>query len=276
MKPLCPALLAALAFELIPSPGHGQSVVSVERGQVAVIEPLSGTVIPAEKEVIAAPGEGRVEALPIPTQSPFRKREVLAIVSGPDLAAIIDSHATTPQEVVQERWQKIFKPMRLRAPFDGFLLETKVGLKEKVKADQSLFVVTRRLQFEAAVPLRASSALKPGMRAWLWRPANPALHFPGALREVLPGVPVADKARVRVDLLPAEDIALPLPGTVLEGSVTVSERRNVVVVPSAALQHVEGRSFVAVEVKEGISDGQRTEILAGLSAGQAILVPGRP
>lgn len=249
---------------------RAESVVVVERADLAVNQPLTGTVMPGEKAVINAGYAGRVEALPVPPQSPFRKRSLLAIISGPDLAAIIDANATTPQQVIEERWQKVYKPRKVRAPFDGFLLETRAGIKEFVKADQPLFVVTPQLSFEAIVPLKATPGMTPGMPALLWRPANPELKIPGRLREVLPGTPTPEKATLRVEILPAEDIALPLPGTVLDGQVTVAEKKSVITVPAGAISRVEGRSFVSVEVEEGLSDGERTQI-GGLQPGQAIL-----
>jgi len=273
MRALFLISILASRFSILAPEARAQSVVVSERGTVSVLLPLSGTVVPGEKQVVAAGHAGRVEALPVPSQSPFKKRDLLAIVSGADLAAIIDANSTTAQQVVEERWQKMFKPYKVRAPYDGFLLETRVGIKESVKADQPLFVVTPKLSFEAIVPLKGTPGLTPGMAAMLWRPANPELKMPGRVREVLPGTPSSDKATVRIDLLPAEDVAMPLPGTGLDGQVTVAQRRSVVTVPTGAVHRVEGRSFVSVEVTEGLSDGEHTEITSGLQPGKAILTP---
>lgn len=267
------ALIFHLSFFISAVPVFAQSVVRSERGSVSVLLPLTGTVVPAEKKTIVAGHDGRIEALPVPSQSPFKNHDLLAVIAGPDLAAIIDANATTAQQVVEARWQKMFKPQKVRAPFDGFLLETRVGMKEMVKADQPIFVVTPRLSFEAVVPLKGTPGMSPGMKAVLWRPANPELKMPGKVSEVLPGTPSAEKATVRVQLLPAEDIATPLPGTVLDGQITVAERKNVVTVPAAAVKRVEGRSFVSIEVNEGLSDGEHTEITSGLEPGKAILAP---
>ena len=54
---------------------------------------------------------------------------------------------------------------------------------------------------------------------------------------------------------------------------SVAEHKDVTVVPSTAIRRSEGRSFVYVEVKEGITDGTDTEITSGLRPGEIILVP---
>lgn len=263
-------LILALSFKL-SALCFAESVVVVERADVQVLQPMSGTIVPGEKKILNAGFAGRIEALPVPSQSPFRHKETLAIISGRDLAAIIDANATTQQQIVEARWQKIYKPARLRAPFDGFLLETRAGLKEFVKADTPLFVVTPDLSFEAIVPLAGTPGMSKGMAAQVWRPSNPELKIPGRVKEVLPGVPSPGKATVRVDILPADDIAMPLPGTVMDGQIAVAEKKGVITVPVGAIRHAEGRTFVSVEVEEGLSDGVRTHVTRGLTPGQVIL-----
>jgi hypothetical protein len=64
---------------------------------------------------------------------------------------------------------------------------------------------------------------------------------------------------------------MPLPGTVMDGQITVAEKKSVITVPAGAVRHAEGRSFVCSEVEEGMSDGVRTHITRGLTPGQPIL-----
>lgn len=269
MKALAPAALAVL----LATSAAAQTPIVVQRGTIAIYAPISGVVVPAEETVITAKKDGRIEALPVASLTPFKKHALLALESSPDLAAIIDANATTPEEVVEQRWQSLYKPMKVRAPFDGFLLDTKVGLKEMVKAGEPLFTVTRELVFQASVPLQDTTGMASGKTAWLWRPSNPELKMAARVLQILPGNPTPDQAQVRIELLPAPDIAAPLPGTLLDGEVSVAEHRDVVTVPSAAIRRSQGRSFVYVQVSEGLTDGTNTEITSGLKPGDVILAP---
>ncbi len=80
-----------------------------------------------------------------------------------------------------------------------------------------------------------------------------------------------------------DDQPRPLPGMTGSVEITVEEAKDVVTVPSAAVQQEGPQQYVEVVadngerervvVETGLSDGSRTAILAGLEAGEKVVVP---
>lgn len=265
------ALLAV--FLAAPGPLAAQEVVRSERATIEVLEPVKGTVMASENFVLPSPYTGRVEALPVPVQTSFAAKAELALISPPEVAALIDSNVTTDRDILAERWRKVFKLQKVRAPWAGYLLEAKAGLKSRVVEDQPLFVLTRDLVFEALLPMARLPGVKKGMPVHLWKPSDPRTRYRAEVRDILPATPSAADATIRARLVPEAGVPMPFPGTLLDGTITTAMRKGVVTVPSRSLRRELGRSFVCTEVEEGLTDGVRTEVVSGLAAGTVIYTP---
>ncbi|WP_338846222.1 efflux RND transporter periplasmic adaptor subunit [Massilia sp. W12] len=169
----------------------------------------------------------------------------------------------------------------LRAPQDGLILERHATVGEAVKEEQNLFTIADLSQVWAEVeaPARDMALLKQGAAV---RVSAAGLQAHGVLDWV--GVQLREqnrsaKARVR---LANPELAW-RPGVLAQVEVENGAQRSALSVESEALQEIDGKpslfirsvhGFRAHSVQTGRSDGRRTEILAGLQAGQEYVAGG--
>ncbi len=136
--------------------------------------------------------------------------------------------------------------------------------------------------YEARVPERAALRVAPGQRVDVVVQGNGDRRVEGRVERL---VPVADPQSrdflVRIDIVEATELTKP--GMFGRGMIVVKESPEAVVVPKDALVEREGRMLAFVvtsghaeqrEVSVGLSDDLHAEILAGIVAGESIVVVG--
>ena len=190
----------------------------------------------------------------------------------------------------------------IRAPIDGIVLSRSVDPGESVTADgKTLFVISSDLD-EMKIDARVSEAdigkVSAGQSAKFRVDAYPNDVFSGTVTQVR-NEPIVTNNVVtyNVVVMTKNDSMKLKPGMSAEVRIVVSDRKNVLRVPTAALRFIppsnvpvrerpdelSGDSYVwieldggrlgAVPVKPGASDGVYTEILdGGLIEGQKVIV----
>ncbi|OYO32023.1 efflux RND transporter periplasmic adaptor subunit [Janthinobacterium sp. PC23-8] len=164
----------------------------------------------------------------------------------------------------------------IRAPFDAMVLEKHITLGEAVKEDANIFVISdlSTVWAEIAVPARDLATVRMKGKVLVKASAFNAsakgtITYVGAL---LGEQTRTAKARIS---LQNPDMAW-RPGLFVSVEVIAGEQDAPVTVQSTAIQSVEDKPSVFVQVKHGYqatpvtpgrSDGQLTEITQGLAAG---------
>lgn len=164
----------------------------------------------------------------------------------------------------------------IRAPFDAMVLEKHITLGEAVKEDANIFVISdlSTVWAEIAVPAKDLATVRVGGKVLVKASAFNAnakgtITYVGAL---LGEQTRTAKARIS---LQNPDMAW-RPGLFVSVEVIAGEQDAPVTVRSTAIQSVEDKPSVFVQVKQGYqatpvtvgrSDGQLTEITKGLVAG---------
>ena len=164
----------------------------------------------------------------------------------------------------------------IRAPFDGMVLEKHITLGEAVKEDANIFVISdlSTVWAEIAVPAKDLATVRMGGKAEVKASAFDAsaqgtITYVGAL---LGEQTRTAKARIS---LQNPDMAW-RPGLFVSVEVVSGEADAPVTVHSTAIQTVEDKPVVFVQVKDGYqatpvvlgrSDGTLTHIKQGLAAG---------
>lgn len=202
------------------------------------------------------------------TQDDIRNAEAAVALAAADLAYDREQLAYT----------------RIVSPVRGVVVSRSVNPGEAVGTTAVLLriVAPGSVYFEGQVPERDLPLLRVGQTVRTTVDPLPGRTFPGVLREIIPVADASSRSfRVRVGVADAGD---PLPvGSFARGTVLVSQRRGVVVVPKEAVTSEAGDSFVYLVrdgrarrqlVVPGLSDSQRVEITAGLQAGQMIITSG--
>jgi cobalt-zinc-cadmium efflux system membrane fusion protein len=169
--------------------------------------------------------------------------------------------------------------LEIRAPFDGTVVEKHLALGEAVKGDASIFTVAdlRTVWAEFAVAPKDLAAVRVGRKVVVSSSA-----FDGKAEGVVSyvGALLGEQtrtARARVTLDNPQGAWRP--GLFVTVAVLGEPVAAPLVVAADAIQSVDGApavfkavdgGFVATPVKPGRSDGERTEILAGLAAGERV------
>ncbi|PIF10151.1 efflux RND transporter periplasmic adaptor subunit [Janthinobacterium sp. 13] len=164
----------------------------------------------------------------------------------------------------------------IRAPFDGMVLEKHITLGEAVKEDANIFVISdlSTVWAEIAVPAKDLATVRMGGKAEVKASAFDA-SAQGTITYV--GALLGEQtrtAKARISLL-NPDMAW-RPGLFVTVEVVSGEADAPVTVQSTAIQTVEDKPVVFVQVKDGYqatpvvlgrSDGSLTHIKQGLAAG---------
>lgn len=164
----------------------------------------------------------------------------------------------------------------LRAPFDGVVVEKHIALGESVKEDANVFTLSDLSTVWAtiSVPAKDLNLVKVGEKVTVRATAFDA-EASGTVTYV--GALIGEQTRAATARVVLANPGLAWrPGLFVNVAVTSGETDAAVTVASGAVQAMEGRQVVYVVVPGGFqartvevgrSDGQRTEVVKGLSAG---------
>lgn len=173
--------------------------------------------------------------------------------------------------------------LAVRSPISGRITEVDTQLGAYVTAGAELFNVSdpRRIQINASVPATDAQRIRPGDRAIVELPGGNIVE--AIVRSATPSLdPESRSATVVVQLNGA-------PGGLTQGQAVrvritpQGSQENGIILPEQAVQQIEGRDMVFVQVKGGFQampvsvgsrSGGRVEILDGLRAGQTVVTEG--
>jgi multidrug resistance efflux pump len=182
-----------------------------------------------------------------------------------------------------ERMEGDGRRMTVKSPSDGYLVVKlrDVGAQLQPRQELAEVVDLGRLRVRGTLNADAMRFAKVGDVVDVWFPARPEVAAKAEIDEVVAvGAPEGEGASFAFTATLREPDASLLPG--IEARVLV--RANLadrLTVPSKALSQSKGRFTVKVmkdgataerEVRVGASDGTRTEVIAGLEAGDAVVV----
>lgn len=195
------------------------------------------------------------------------------------------------QAVVAERRaalalaQQQLEDATIRAPFDGAVRERQVSVGAYLDVGDPVATIVRvhPLRLRLTVPEREATSLRTGQRVRLRQEGEAAPAAEGVLVRLSPAVDESTRTLLVEAEVPNEDGRL-RPGAFATAEIIVDPEQPAVLVPASAVV-----SFAGVTRVFGIADGQvvekrvqlgrragdRVEVVAGLSAGeQVILEPG--
>lgn len=209
------------------------------------------------------------------------------LISAEDLDRRRLDHELAQQERKEAEWR--LSRTEIRAPISGrvSLRSTQVG--QHVRPGDELFQITDFDPLIARIYLSERDVLNlsPGRPVEMSLDAAPDVAFRGRIRQIAPVVDTAT-GTVKVTLEAAETPPQVRPGSFVTVKVIRERREGVVVLPRDAVlrelkqAHVfvaegEGDDLHAVrrEVTLGLEDGDRVQAVAGLDAGERLVVAGQ-
>lgn len=176
---------------------------------------------------------------------------------------------------------------RIVSPMDGFVLSQEaVSSGSEIPAYKEVMVVADLsvLEVSASPDSTTSAKLQVGMPVTVTLINRPGVVINGQIRS-MPVFSVSDVGQdktTRVTLNSSlKDIGLGI-GDLVQINVVLQKKENVLWLPPQAVRTFEGRRFVViqdgqgqrrVDVKVGLQNNDRLEIVEGLSEGQVVLSP---
>jgi cobalt-zinc-cadmium efflux system membrane fusion protein len=168
----------------------------------------------------------------------------------------------------------------ITAPFAGTILEVAAGVGD-LAGEEPLFEVAQlsRLWVDMHLFGRDAQHITRGLAVDVTRLSD-GVTTTTTLDRILPGTATASQSTVARATIENTDGQW-RPGAAVRARVTVSERQAALVVPIGALQSYEDETVVFVRsgdeyapriVKIGQRDGTHAEVLAGLEAGEQVVV----
>lgn len=183
-----------------------------------------------------------------------------------------------------ERMEGDGRRMTVKTPADGYLVVKLRDAGDQLQPRQELAEVVDlgRLRVRGTLNADAMRFAKAGDVVDVWFPARPEVSGKAVIDEIVAvGAPEGEGASFAFMATLREPDATLLPG--IEARVLVrATLADRLTVPSKAVTQSKGRFTVKVmkdgaaaerEVRVGASDGTRTEVIAGLEPGEAVVVP---
>jgi macrolide-specific efflux system membrane fusion protein len=257
--------------------------VTVSRGDLDVTILSTGTVAPKNRLDIKAPIPGRAEQVLADEGYKVTKGQILAWMSSTERAALIDAaRAKGPDEL--KHWEELYRSTPILAPVNGTIITRNVEAGQTFTSADAIFVMSDYLIVVAQVDETDLAQIRLRQPANIVLDAYPDQPFTGKVDEIAYDAKTVNNVTTySVNILPDKTPTFMRSGMTANVSFITASRHNVLLVPGDALKSRDGRMYVLLppkkpketpiekELKVGLSDGKRTEVLEGVAEGERLL-----
>ena len=254
-----------------------------ERGSIKKYISTTGTVEPRNRLEIMPAIAGRVESVLVVEGQAVRKGQLMAWMSSTERAALIDA-ARMQGNAELKYWESAYKPSPIIAPITGTVIVRDVEPGQTVTTTTAVLVLADRLIVTANVDETDIGNVRIGMTAELSLDSYPDVRVNGRVHHISYESTVTNNVTMyKVQIIPTRVPEVFRSGMSATINIIQSVREDALLLPIEAVV-LEGRTnYVRVgrgekappelrEVKIGISDESRIEILSGLNEGDKVLV----
>ena len=258
--------------------------VTVTHGDLDVTILSTGTVAPENRLEIKAPIPGRAEQVLVDEGYNVTKGQILAWMSSTERAALIDAaRAKGPDEL--KHWEELYRPTPILAPVNGAIITRNVEAGQTFTSADAIFVMSDYLIVVAQVDETDLAQIRLRQPASIVLDAYPDRPFTGKVDEIAYDAKTVNNVTTySINVLPDKTPAFMRSGMTANVSFVTASRRGVPLLPADAIKVRGDHSYVLMapaqpsgkpvekEVKTGLSDGKRVEVLDGVSEGDRLLV----
>lgn len=252
----------------------------VTRGDLDIRILATGTVQPENRLEIKAPIAGRIDEVLIKEGTVVRKGQIIAWMSSTERAAMMDSaRARGPEEVT--RWEELYRRTPIISPLAGTIILRNVEPGQTITNSEAIFAMSDRLTVKAQVDETDIAKIQLKQKAEITLDAYPETQIPALVDQIaFEAKTVNNVTTYLVDVLPTSTPEFMRAGMTANVNFHLASKKDVLLLPSEALRLIDGKSTVAItvngtvedrEVTVGLSDGKKSEVLAGLKEGDVAL-----
>lgn len=270
-------------FTAEPAPVYRE--LTITRGDIDVTVLATGVVQPSNRLEIKPPIAGRVEQVLVNEGQQVRRGQVLAWMSSSERAALIDAARAKGAEELK-RWEDLYRPTPIIAPINGTIILRAAEPGQTFQVQDVMLAMSDRLIVRAQVDETDIAQIKLRQPARITLDAYSDQPIDGKVDEIaFEAKTVSNVTSYGVDVLPAKVPPFMRSGMTANITFVVASRHNALTVPAEAVRTRQGQARVLVasdapdgkpesrDLKLGVSDGRRTEVLAGLKEGDRVLAP---
>lgn len=265
-------LLFTAGIALLAAHATAATSAKVKRGDMVVKVKVTGTVVPDDIFRIKSTIEGRVESVLTSTFTWRGADQPLAFLAHKELAAMLDSKGSQNVNILEDRWQRVYRPTAARCPDTCFILKSFLKPKTWVKPESVMFEAASTLKLVARVRPEDAHWIRDGQDLTFWPVDNPKRILKGRVTRFLldiQGQKVTPGATFTLIMSPDRYFD---PGTEWEGQIIPLSKKDVLYVPTDALIQEGGNVYLPVRVSTGITTQGLTQISAGAEERRDVLV----
>jgi macrolide-specific efflux system membrane fusion protein len=255
--------------------------VTVTRGDLEVNIIATGVIQPRNRLEIKPPIAGRVEEVLVAEGQTVRRSQILAWMSSSERAALIDAARAKGSEE-SKRWEELYRPAPILAPIDGTIISRNVEPGQSFTSNDAVFVMSDRLIVVAQVDETDIAQAKLRQAAHIVLDAYPDHAFDGRVDQIAYDAKTVNNVTTyAVEVLPQQAPGFMRSGMTANVSFRVASRKDVLWISNDALRVRDGKASVLLAaangpgeergVTVGLTDGKRSEIVAGLAEGDKVL-----
>jgi len=213
-------------------------------------------------------------------------REQLALVRQGPRTEDIDAQAAQVRqaEAIAAQTRARLRELRITSPIGGVVMRLNVEAGAVISSQTVVATVATISPVEVHVPLPETDMprLRKTSGARIKVDALPDRLFEGKIARVAPALDAASRSARLIVIVPNADLAL-RPGMFARATIVFDERQAIVVPSDAIVRRGEAAVMFVVKdetveertVRVGYIEGSRSEIIEGLSAGEAIVTTGQ-
>ncbi len=261
-----------------------QTVV-VERGDLTTVILSTGVVQPENRLDIKPPIAGRTEIILVKEGDVVKKGQILFWMSSTERAALLDAARARGSDELK-KWEGFYKPTPVLAPVDGTIILRNIQPGQTFATADAVFTMSDRLTIQAQVDETDIAQIHVQQRAKVILDAYPDVEIPGVVDKIAYDAKTVNNVTTYIAyVLPDETPDFMRSGMTANLSFQAESKTGILLIPTAAIKTRANHSYVLtpatvmgsqpkeVEIKTGITDGKRTEVISGLAEGDKILVP---
>ena len=294
IKPRVPGAIERILVDLGASVREGQTVATIDRREIDAQADAAEAAVSVAKAGVDAAEAGLSNAVTELERArnlfdkgalPRQRLDAADTANKASLAQRELARAQLAQaSAAQRRAREVQRDTTLTSPVSGHVVERNYD-PGAIPGDAPVVVVAdlRVLKLEAGVSELEAGRLKVGMPAEVIVQARSGERYKGELAAIAPEVNERNR-HFRVEIRVPNPDAVLLSGMYATARIITASASGSVIVPREAVTTragarvvltVQGDSVKAVTVTEGLSDGQRVQILTGLAPGDVVVADAR-
>lgn len=253
----------------------------IKKSKITLKILATGTVQPENRLQIKSPLAGRAETILVNEGQKVKKGQILAWVSSTERAVLLDSARSQSAEEVK-KWEEIYKATPIIAPLNGTIILRSIEPGQTFTTNDAILVMADRLTIQAQVDETDLAQIHLDQKTLVNLDAYPEKNLDAKVNQIAyEARTINNVTTYTIDVLPIEKIEFLRSGMTANVTFFGQTKENILVIPNEFIKYENGKPNVQIrqnnkieskEVKLGLTDGKKTEVLDGAEENDVVLL----